>query len=150
MRKQRWDRCAQSALSSSCGAVVCSLSRSPTGTKRDAFGALRRVTATGAVDGKWSRRAAVSVSSGIAIDRDAAYVTQSTTRAVAHEVPLARQKATTKELTTPPEIASGLNDLAVIPQALLMSRRVPTRGAGRFTARARSLSSPSDAPCSKE
>lgn len=83
---------------------------------------LTRVTAAGEVDDEWSRRAGVGVSNGIAIEGGTAYVTQSTTRTVVLEVPLDRPEATTtRELTTPPEIARGLDDLAVTPQALYVT-----------------------------
>ncbi|WP_244881678.1 SMP-30/gluconolactonase/LRE family protein [Dietzia cinnamea] len=83
---------------------------------------LTRVTAAGEVDAEWSRRAQIGVSNGIAIEGDTAYVTQSTTRTVVLEVPLDRPEATTtRELTTPPEIARGLDDLAVTPQALYVT-----------------------------
>ncbi|MCT1711952.1 SMP-30/gluconolactonase/LRE family protein [Dietzia cinnamea] len=83
---------------------------------------LTRVTAAGEVDDDWSRRAQVGVSNGIAIEGHTAYVTQSTTRTVVLEVPLDRPEATTtRELTTPPEIARGLDDLAVTPQALYVT-----------------------------
>lgn len=81
-----------------------------------------RVTATGEIGDEWSRRAGNGVSNGIAIEGDTPYVTQSTTRTVVLEVPLDRPKAaTTRELTTPPEIARGLDDLAVTPQALYVT-----------------------------
>ncbi|WP_314037022.1 SMP-30/gluconolactonase/LRE family protein [Dietzia sp. CH92] len=84
--------------------------------------ALTRVTAAGEVDDDWTRRAGIGVSNGIAIEGDTAYVTQSTTRTVVLKVPLDRPEATTtRELTTPPEIARGLDDLAVTPQALYVT-----------------------------
>lgn len=84
--------------------------------------ALRRVTAAGEVDDEWSRRAAIGVSNGIAISGDTAYVTQSTSRTVVLEVPLSRPEATTtRELTTPPEIPRGLDDLAVTPESLYVT-----------------------------
>ena len=84
---------------------------------------LIRVTAAGEVDAGWSQRAAIGVSNGIAISGDTAYVTQSTSRTVVLEVPLSRPEATTttRELTTPPEIPRGLDDLAVTPESLYVT-----------------------------
>lgn len=83
---------------------------------------LTRVGPDGEVDEEWSRAAALGVSNGIAIEGDTAYVTQSTDRTVVHAVPLDRPGAwSTTELTAPPTVPRGLDDLAVTAEALYVT-----------------------------
>lgn len=83
---------------------------------------LTRVGPGGEVDHDWSEAAALGVSNGIAIDGGTAYVTQSTDRTVVHAVPLDRPGDwTTTELTAPPTVPRGLDDLAVTADALYVT-----------------------------
>ena len=83
---------------------------------------LTRVGPGGEVDEDWSRAAALGVSNGIAIEDGTAYVTQSTDRAAVHAVPLDRPgEWTTTELTAPPTVPRGLDDLDITAEALYVT-----------------------------
>lgn len=83
---------------------------------------LTKVRPDGTVDEEWSAAARLGVSNGIAISGDTAYVSQSTDRTVVHAVPLdAPGEWTTTELTAPPTMPRGLDDLAVTDEALLVT-----------------------------